>query len=69
MRRLLDKLLDKLVRLDVQQVSSFVRLTQAGVCVRMDDTVVLTMQDEASFILQTVKGRENREIFVMCFDY
>ena len=54
-RSLLEKLLEKLACLDVR-VTSFVRVTRGGVCVRMDDTVVLTMQDEASFLLQTVKG-------------
>ena len=56
-RELLTKLLDKLPCLDVQQVSMFVRMTGGGVCVRMDDTVVLTLQDEGSFVLQAVKGK------------
>ncbi len=55
-RGLLAKLQEKLVCLDMQRVSSFVRVTGGGVCVRVDDTVVLTMHNEASFLLQMVKG-------------
>ena len=61
---LLVKLLEKVVRLDVQQVSSFVRVTAGGVCVQMDDTVVLTMQDEASFVLQAVKRESSGSLVV-----
>ena len=56
-QELLTKIQEKLVCLDVQGISSFVRVTAGGVCVRVDNTVVLTMQNEASFLLQMVKGQ------------
>lgn len=55
-RELLMRVLDKLVWLDAKQVSSFVRLTGSGLLVRVDDALVQGMQDEDSFLLQTVKG-------------
>ncbi len=55
-QELLLKLLDKLVWLDAANVGLFVRLTSAGLLVRIDNTVVQAMQQEDSFLMQTVKG-------------
>lgn len=55
-KELLTKLLDKLTCLDMAQVTSFVRLTAAGLLVRVDNAVVQAMPQEASFLLQAIKG-------------
>lgn len=53
---LLMRLLDKMGWLSADRVSSFLRLTESGLLVRVDDMVVLGMQQEHHFLLETVKG-------------
>ena len=55
-QELLLKLLEKLGGQSVGRVSSFVRLTSSGLLVMVDDTMVHSIQDEACFLVQTVKG-------------
>lgn len=57
-RELLWRLLDKTRSgLTLEQVSSFVRLTSTGVLVLVDDAVVRSLQEEANFLLQTIKRK------------
>lgn len=56
-RAFLLKLLEKVGWLSIDQVSSFLQLTGIGLLVKVDDSLVLSMQDEDSFLVRTVKGK------------
>ena len=60
-RTFLLKLLEKVGWLSIDRVSSFLQLTGIGLLVKVDDSLVLSMQDEDSFLVQTVEGNDELE--------